>query len=383
MTPGVAIIGVGYTPFRPVSPEVSYREMIYEAAVRAYADAGIDFSEIESFVSCTEDMVEGTSIADEYCPDQLGAATKSVHTIAGDGIQGLASAFMLIRSGLFDIMAVEAHSKISNVDNMEVILSYAMDPVYQRSLQMNPHAIAGLEMRRFLHESKNKESDCAAVVAHHRANALKNPIASNAGKVSVKEVLAGEEVASPLRSTEIAPHADGAIVMVLASEKRARLNKRAAWIRGLSWASDTYSLESREWGNARYATLATQKACEMAGIKNPKSAIDLAEIDDTYAYKLLQHLESTGLAAKGESGRMIQRLIEKKSNGLAINSSGGSLGGGNLGEANGLARVLELVLQLRGEAGARQLGKMKTGLALSWRGVPSSTGAAIILGRGK
>jgi acetyl-CoA C-acetyltransferase len=380
MNQRVAIIGVGFTPFRSVTPDLSYREMIYEAAVKGYADAGVEHSEIQSFVSCTEDFTEGTSISDEYCPDQIGAATKPVHTIAGDGIHGLASAFMLIRSGLFDLMTVESHSKVSNVDNMEAVHAYAMDPVYQRAIGLSPQAIAGLEMRRFLHESGNKELHVASVTAKNRRNALSNPLASNPGRVTPQEVLQSDEVSSPLRKGEIAPDADGAIVMVLASERKSRKVKKPVWIHGIGWASDTYSLESRQWGCARYATDAARLAYRSAGIKNPRASIDLAEIDDTYAYKELQHLEAIGLVGKGQAGRLVTRLMEKGPNGLAVNISGGALGGGNLHEANGLARVLEVVLQIRGEAGKRQLDKVKTGLALSWRGVPTATGAVAVLG---
>jgi acetyl-CoA C-acetyltransferase len=276
-------------------------------------------------------------------------------------------------------MAVEAHSKISNVDNMHAVLAYAMDPVYQRTIGLNPHAIGGLEMRRFLHTSGNKEIQVANVVVKNRKNALSNPLASNSGKVTPKEVLISEDVASPLKRAEIAPHADGAIVMVLASERKARRVKKPVWIQGISWASDTFSLESRDWGTARYATDAAKRAYQMAGIKNPKGAIDLAEVDDTYAYKELQHLEAIGLAGKGQAGRLVERLMEKGPNGLAVNMSGGSLGAGNLGEANGLARTLEVVLQLRREAGSRQLDKVRRGLALIWRGVPTATGAVVIL----
>lgn len=361
----VAIVGVGATPFRATSPQVSYREMIYSAAVQAYEDAGLQAKEIQSFVSCTEDLIEGTSIADEYCPDQLGAATKPVHTISGDGIHGLASAVMLIRSGLFDLMAVEAHSKASNIDCIDNILTYAMDPVMHRAVGLPPTAIAGLEMRRFLHESKRTAFDCADVVVVNRRNALNNPLASNGGSVTRDHVLKSKEVSSPLHEAEIAPHADGAIVVVLASEKMA--GGHPVWVHGISWASDTYSLESRDWGRARYLSDSARRAYSMAGQAREK--INLAEVDNTFAYKELQHLEALGLAEKEKS--------------LPVNPSGGVMGCGNLGEANGLARILECVLQIRGEAGPRQIENVQNALAASWRGLPSSSGAVVILGKDK
>ena len=89
MSRNVAIVGVGFTALRPLSPEVSYKELMFEAAVKAYEDAGVDpRRDVDSFVTVAEDFIEGTSIFDEYVPDQLGAALKPVHTIGGDGLHG-------------------------------------------------------------------------------------------------------------------------------------------------------------------------------------------------------------------------------------------------------------------------------------------------------
>ena len=108
MSKNVAIVGIGYTSFRPLTPDVSYKELMYEAAVKAYEDAGIDpRRDVDSFVTVAEDFHEGTSIFDEYVPDQLGGVLKPVQTITGDGLHGLATAYMLIRTGMFDIVALE------------------------------------------------------------------------------------------------------------------------------------------------------------------------------------------------------------------------------------------------------------------------------------
>ena len=111
----VAIVGVGYIPLRPVSPEVSFREMIFEAATKAYTDAGIEPGDVDTFVSLSEDYLEGTAISDEYVPDQLGAVLKPTHTIAGDGITALAAAVLQLETGEFNIAVVEGRSKASNI----------------------------------------------------------------------------------------------------------------------------------------------------------------------------------------------------------------------------------------------------------------------------
>ena len=138
MNDRVAIVGVGWAGFKPLTPDLSYKELMYEAAVRAYADAGVDpRKDVESFVTVAEDFHEGTSIFDEYVPDQLGAALKSMQTITGDGLHGLATAYMLIRTGQFDVVAVEGHSKASNLLTMPRVIAYAQDPVLNRPLRLN------------------------------------------------------------------------------------------------------------------------------------------------------------------------------------------------------------------------------------------------------
>src|ERR1700675_1814713 len=100
MNQRVAIIGVGLLAARPSSGHQSFKEMMFEAAQKAYGDAGVEAHEIESFVTCAEDLTEGISIFDEYTPDQLGGVKKPMHTLTQDGLHGIADAVMQIRSGL-------------------------------------------------------------------------------------------------------------------------------------------------------------------------------------------------------------------------------------------------------------------------------------------
>ena len=374
-------MGVGCTGFRSITPEQSYKEMVYEAAVRAYNDAGVDpRRDVESFITVAEDFHEGTSIFDEYTPDQIGGALKPVHTITGDGLHGIASAYMLIRTGQFDIVAVEGHCKASNIKTLPEITAYAQDPILNRPLKFNSHFIAGLEMNRFLYESGSTLEHCAAVVVKNRFNALKNPVAPFGADLTLDDVLSGPILSWPLGVHETAEHSDGAVVMVLASEdKAASLTEKPIWILGAGWSNDSPSLENRDWAHAIYTELAARMAYRQAGINNPLEAIDIAEVDDTYAYKELQALEALGFCSEGEAGVLTMEGFTSPDSGLPVNVSGGSLGMGNLLDANGLARALEIVLQLRGEAGVRQVEDVNIGLAQSWRGVPSTSGAVLIL----
>lgn len=383
MFPKVAIVGIGYTPFRTITPDVSFREMVFEAASKAYEDAGVHPQEdIDSFVTCQDDFEHGRSIWNMQTPDNLGAVLKPIHTNCGDGILGLIDAYMQINSGLRSIVAVETHSKASNVINRNHLIAHATDPIYNKPLNINPYFIAGMEMNRYLLETGTTKEQCALVVSKNKTNALFNPLAAYGEKITSKEVLDSEEMFSPLKRLDMSPMADGGIVMVLASEEKAKaLTDKPIWIRGLGWCSEAPSLETREWGEAVYAKLAGEMAYRIAGIKHPRKQIDFAEVDDTFSYKELQHMEALKLCRRGEAGSMIEEGATQREGEFPTNVSGGSLGVGFLVEATGPQRVLEVVLQLRGEAGRRQLPDVRVGLAQSWRGIPYASGAVMILSK--
>src|SRR3989304_2192607 len=116
----VAIVGIGLTPFRPSTPEFSWKELMYDAATRAYADAGL---------------------APRRAP------------VCGDGIQGLAQGAMQTQSGLFDVVAVESHSKASDLLTYPHIVQHALDPILNKPLRGHPNYLGGLEMEASLRAS--------------------------------------------------------------------------------------------------------------------------------------------------------------------------------------------------------------------------------------
>lgn len=376
----VAVAGIGFTRFAPVTPDVSYRELTYEAAVKAYEEAGIEPKDVDSFICTSEDFLEGYSIADEYCNDQLGAVLKPVQTITGDFLQSLAVGVMHILTGQFDIVVVQALSKASNMKTISEMVNFAFDPVLNRPLDLTPWFVAGLEMRRFLAEGRATREQCAAVVVKNRGNALLNPLAAYGAKLTVEQVLHSEPVAEPLRALDIAQQADGAVVVVLCSSRVApSLTDRPVWIRGVGWASDSPTLESRDWTDAVSVRLAADMAYRMAGITCPSKEIDFAEVNDEVSFKELQHLEALRLFGEGQAGWATENGITSLEGDLPVNPSGGALGVGHLFECSGAQKFVEVVLQLRGEAGARQIPDVGVGLAQSWRGVPTTTAAVAVL----
>jgi acetyl-CoA C-acetyltransferase len=349
--PRVAVAGVGWAGFAPTTDGISYKELMFQAASRAYEDADVDpRREIDSFVAASEDIQEGTSIFDEYVPDQLGAVQRPVHTVAGDGLHALATGVMLIGSGIANVVAVEAHSKASDVLTQGRLDAFALDPVLNRPLGVSVLAIAGLEMRRYLFSSGRTEADCAGVAARNREHARSNPRASFADATDP------EPLFDPLRTDQVARSVDGCVVVVLTSGDRAGLDP--VWVDGVGWNADSPTIESRDWERAGYAERAAAHAFERAGIG--PGDVDLAEVDDTFAYKQLQHLDAMGLGAMDPA---------------RVNLSGGALGEGYLHEANGLARALACIERLRA-------GDARTTIAQSWRGLPSTSGAVAVMTHG-
>src|SRR5437867_634466 len=380
----IGIVGVGYEGFRPLISDLSARELMFEAASKAYSDAEVDpRKEVGSFICCNEDLWEGWSITDEMVPDQIGGARRPVCTVAGDSISGLGHAVMQIRAGVADVVAVEAHSKAADVLDKAAVENLALDPVFLRVAGAKDDILAGLEMSAFLSKTGLSRDDCSEVVSLSKAQAMRNPRASY-GERRRDEEEGGDDrsepISLPLRRYDKAEFAEAGIVVVVASESWIRRRKRdAVFIDGIAWRSSTPWYEGGAVEHAEYAKRAFEAAKRQAGTKGTLSSFDLVEADDTYSYKLLQHLASL----EGRGGKGVTELVRAGRGGARpyVNASGGSLGVGYLIEATGLHKILECVLQMRNEAGGNQVKGVERALALSWRGNPTATGAVAILSR--
>src|SRR5438445_2332064 len=380
----VGIVGVGYEGFRPLISDLSARELMFEAASKAYSDAEVDpRKEVGAFICCTEDLWEGWSITDEMVPDQIGGARRPVCTIPGDSICGLGQAVMQIRAGVADVIAVEAHSKAADVLDKAAVENLALDPVSLRVAGANNDVLAGLEMSAFLAKTGLSRDDCSEVVAVSKARAMRNPRASyGEGRLEEEGEERSEPISLPLRRFDKAEFAEAGIVVVVAGERWIRRRKKeAVFIDGIAWRSSTPWYEGGSVEHAEYAKRSFEAAKQQAGMKGQLSSFDLVEADDSYSYKLLQHLASLEGSAKG-----VTELVSGRGGGGGrpyVNASGGCLGVGYLIEATGLHKILECVLQMRNEAGGNEVKGAERALALSCRGTPTATAAGATLSRSR
>ncbi len=347
----IGIIGVGWYGFRPQIKDLSFREMVFEAATRAYESASIDpRKDVDTFVSCQEDFWEGISIADEFAPDPIGGAMRPTMTVAGDGIQGIIHAAMQILSGVSNISVVEAHAKPSDIEDINKIIELGMDPLSR--FPSNVNYVAGLDAVKFMKKYNLSREDLAEVVSRNLKSGFKSPRSSFASKISVDAVLSHEYVIYPLSSMDIAKYIDASIVFILASEEIAR-KYDPIWIEGMSFAT------AESLGEADYISIASKNACKMAGM-NP-SKMDGIFVDDRYSYKELEHLEALGISSK-------EFLRDDEP---TVNPYGGHLAKGVPLEASGLSLLLDAVDFLNE-------GNEKA-LVASWRGIPTYTGAVLVM----
>jgi acetyl-CoA C-acetyltransferase len=377
----VAIVGIGCYAFSPNTNFVSFREGMFEAAVRAFTDCEIDpRKDVDSFIVCEEDFWEGISICNEFMPDQLGAVLKPIVTVASESLIGLASAYMQIKTGVFDIVVVESHSKASNILTYPKILELALDPLYERHLNIHPYYLASLEARYYMNKYGIDYSYFAKVVEKNKNNGLLNPRGNFASKISYEEIIKKEKLFDPLTIYDVANLTDGFIVLVLASKEVAeKLDCKPIWIKGIGWSSESSSFLFRDLPEIKSAYDASERAYKMAGITNPRRQLDFAEVDDRFSYRELMHIEALRVCKKGEAYKDLDIGSFNREGDFPVNVSGGYLACGLPLDAGGIWRVYEVALQLRGEAGNMQIKDVKNAVILSWRGINTSTYATVIL----
>lgn len=376
----VGIAGVGWFGFQPEVADYSFREMMFKAAQRAYQDAGnIDpRSEVDAFISCQEDFWEGISITDEFAPDPVGGAMKSVYTVTGDGLQCVGQAYMMIKTGMFDVVVVESHGKPSDIVTMNEIMFMATDPISIRPLMIpNVHALAALEARAYMSKYGVEERHLDAVVEKaHKAGARNSrAVFASPGKLRS----ATPTVVDPLREADIAGFVDAAVVVVLASDKVIRdYTDTPVWVDGVWWSTEGSTLELHDWSFPVHAREAAEGAYKQAKITDPAKEVGFAEVDNRYSFKELQHIEALKLAPVGSAKDLLLDGAFDPGGRLPVNLSGGALAEGVPLEVHGLARLSYAVGVMRGDIKA-EVDKRDVAVVHSWRGVPTTTSVVAVL----
>jgi acetyl-CoA C-acetyltransferase len=378
MAQRAGIVAVAQTKYHPNRADVNEAELAYEAIKQVLEETGLTLSDIDSVVTCCQDAWDGRTIASLNLQHVVGAHFGHEFTVAEDGINAAYVAMSQVLSGDHETVLVESHMKESQGEK-SLIENAGFDAILMRQLGLDFTSAAALQARRYMDKYGITPEQCAKAVVRNHGNAKNNPFAQGPMDITVDDVLGSEMLVSPIRLLDAKPISDGACVMIVATEEKAKkLARKPVWITGVSNCYETHYLGDRELADCDALVKAAMRAYSMAGIKDPLSEIDVAEISTEYSYQEPLWMEGLGFCGRGEGGKLADSRSIEMGGQLPVNPSGGVLPGNPNGVA-GMARIAEAVLQLRGEAGARQVKGAKVGLAHGYTGICGQHQAVMIL----
>jgi len=373
---------VGYNQVK-LSSDANYGryEMIFEAVRGAIDKAGLKKKDISTVISCTNDYYDGRTISNCFTVEVGGGYMADETKVEMDGAHAVLYGLMRILSGNHKLAVVWGGSMASCFPYHATRL-FETDPTWERQMALvNDVTASGFQMRAYMEKYGISAEEIAKVAVKNRKNSTKNPLAlseSQNPNLTVQDVLNSDIYADPVTELMVAQPCDGVAALLLAPEQQAlKITDKPVWITGVGWYQDAYYLGDRDLSTIRSMELAGRKAFDIAGIKNPKNEIDVAELFEAYAHEELILAESLGLVEKGKGPTLNTEI----GGDLPINPSGGALSG-NPPCATGLIRIIEAAKQLRGEANGYQVSGAKRAIASGQIGMCAQNSILYVLEKG-
>lgn len=356
---GVYVIGTGFVGHDECQGEV-FEEPIRKSAQRALRDAGLERKALDSVMMAGYDAEVGRTLSNMYAVAPTGGYLLDEGRITDDGLSALAMAVAKIRSGGYDMIMLTAYGFPEG--SRSVIDNLAYDPLYVRELGMTDITANALHAERYAVDHDVSVDTAARVVVKNRRNGAKHPGVHRKDPVSVEEVLAGDLVASPLREHEVAPESYGIVSVVLTIEEYAARYGDPVHVESVGWHNDTYYLGEKDLTRSASLAAAATDAYTYSEVDDPRDDLDIVELTEVTPYHELLAYEALGLCSQGEGSRLIDEGMTGVDGDIPVNVSGGTLSW-DPSAASGLVGLLEIVEQIRGRAGDRQLSGVARGLA--------------------
>jgi len=365
----VAIIGAGKTPFGAF-PDEDLRSLSVAAGEKALQNAGIGPETVESFYLGNFAGPEFTSqnhLA-PYISTALGMkgipATRFEAACASSGA-AFFQAFMGVASGVYDIVMVAGVEKMTNQPTARVteILAGAGDCATEVKVGSTFPSLFAMIARRHMHDFGTTREHLAAVAVKNHENGVLNPDAQMRKAITLEQAMNGRPIAEPLNLYDCSLISDGAAAVVLCPADRAReFSRKPVRIMGVAQASDYLALDQKP-DITTFAAVqgAARKAYAMAGLQ--PSDIQFAELHDCFTIAEIVAMEDLGFVPRGRGGFFTAEGCTRRSGSMPINASGGLKSKGHPVGATGVAQLCDLVQQICGEAGERQLQRNAVGLA--------------------
>jgi len=384
--PKIVALGCGLSAFKRDKLDGSIRDWVTEAVSEAVHDAGIEKDQIDHTIAAYEsDHLAGQIGQGIIWQDTVGLVPKPVVRIEGCGATGglaLRNAFAHLRAGLSEcILVVGAERVGKSISSATASEVFAMSSDTDWEMPVGGHFTAyyALVMREHMRRFGTTEEQMATVSVKNHGNARFHPLAQKPMDITVDDVMASNMISSPFKLLDCSLLSDGAAAVILATESWVKENisndasRPKVYLTGSGAATDNARPGDRPqeaFVEFTAKKLAAQVAYNMAGIKNPKKEIDIAEVYDSYTGAELLAYEALDFCELGQSGKVAEDGIFNLGNDLVVNPSGGLLGFGAAAGATGIAQAVEVITQLRGEATPeRQVKNAKVGLTDAHAGV--------------
>ena len=387
------IVGAGSTQFGRF-PTSSVRAMADDAARLALADAGVTASQIQQvfFSNATSGLLTGQEmIRGQVALRDLGLSSVpvvNVENACASGSTAVHLAATSIAAGEAEIVLIVGAEKLTHEDKARTFTALGsavdLERLDEVKAQLYGAEVTTTDDRSFfmdvyadmattyMKESGATEADFAAVAAKSHQNAALNPYTAKPGVVSAEDVATSRHISGPLSLLMCSPISDGAAALVMMSEAKARqLGRDRVVVRASALASGL--------GPEDPVAVATAKAYESAGI-GPQD-LDVVEVHDAASPAELIMYETLGLCGPGDGPRLLASGDTAVGGRIPVNASGGLVGKGHPVGATGVAQLVELVDQLRGRAGRRQVASARVALAENGGGYlgPNPAAASITI----
>jgi acetyl-CoA C-acetyltransferase len=381
----VAIIGIGKTAFGAF-PDRDLRSLAVEAGQKCLADAHVSPSQVEAYYlgNFAGPSFVGQNHLAPYIAGAMGITevpcTRFEAACASSG-SAFYHAVSSVAAGLNDVVLVAGVEKMTSQTTPKVteILAGAGDTCGEVRAGATFPALFAMIARRHMYQYGTTREMMAAVAVKNHENGAKNPLAHMRKVITMEQALKGKPISEPLTVFDCSLISDGAAAVLIAPlERAAEFTDKPVKILGVAQTSDYVALDQKDdITTFRAVSAAAQKAYKMAGVT--AQDIQFAEVHDCFTIAEIIATEDLGFVKKGEGGPYALAGCTRLTGPLPINTSGGLKSKGHPVGATGVGQICDLVYQLRGEAGERQLARHSLGLAQNLGG-SGATAVVTILG---
>jgi acetyl-CoA acetyltransferase len=362
----VAVIGVGVTKFG--KHDRTSAELFAEAAADALADAGLPASAVQALYY--GNVVGGETEKQLHTSPQAASVlglpavpTTRFENACASSHTAFRHAVMEIAAGVSDVVLVGGAERVLHVptaDSTEYF-GYCSDARWEQPLGLTFPGVFALVARAHMAKHGTTEEQMAAVAVKNHRHGVHNPKAQFQKEITLEQVMKSAYVADPLKLYDCCPFTDGGAALVLVSEEVARRSRRPVWVLASAAASDWMLLgDKRDLSRVPATERAAAAAYRQAGLR--PSDVDVVELHDCFTIAEIVATEGLGLFEPGSGARAAEKGETSLGGKIPVNPSGGLKAKGHPIGATGAAQIAEIVTQLRGEAGPRQVDGARTGL---------------------